>query len=36
VERFTRGYERARFGNSAEEATKLPELFEKIKSSRSA
>ena len=36
VERFTERYENARFGNSAEEASKLPELYEEIKSSRSA
>jgi hypothetical protein len=36
VQRFTKGYENARFGNSAEEASKLPKLFEEVKSSRSA
>jgi transglutaminase-like putative cysteine protease len=36
VERFTRKYESARFGNSATEASKLPELYEEVKSSRSA
>jgi len=33
VERFTRKYEHARFGNSAEEASKLPELYEDVRSS---
>ena len=36
VARFTERYENARFGNSAEEASHLPELFEKVKSTRSA
>lgn len=36
VARFTEGYENARFGNSAEEASHLPELFEEVKSTRSA
>ncbi|HTM37095.1 MAG TPA: DUF3488 and transglutaminase-like domain-containing protein [Terriglobales bacterium] len=36
VERFTKKYESARFGNSALEASKLPELYEEMKSSRSA
>ncbi len=36
VERFTERYEGARFGNSAEEAARLPELYEEVKSSRSA
>jgi len=30
VERFTERYQRARFGNSAEDAKQLPELFEEI------
>ena len=33
VERFTKKYENARFGNSAAEASKLPELYEEVKSS---
>jgi len=36
VARFTQRYENARFGNSAEEASHLPELFEEVKSIRSA
>jgi hypothetical protein len=36
VERFTRKYENARFGNSAEEASRLPELYEEVKNSREA
>ena len=36
VARFTERYENARFGNSAEEASHLPELFEEVKSARSA
>jgi protein-glutamine gamma-glutamyltransferase len=36
VERFTEKYENARFGNSAEEASKLPVLYEEVKTSRSA
>lgn len=36
VARFTERYENARFGNSAEEASHLPELFEEVKSTRSA
>jgi len=36
VERFTKKYESARFGNSAAEASKLPELYEEMKSRRSA
>jgi len=36
VARFTERYENARFGNSAQEASRLPELFEEVKSSRSA
>ena len=31
---FTEHYERARFGNSAEDASRLPELYEEIKTSR--
>jgi hypothetical protein len=31
---FTEYYERARFGNSAEDASRLPELYEEIKSAR--
>jgi hypothetical protein len=31
---FTEHYERARFGNSAEDASQLPELYEEIKSAR--
>ena len=31
---FTEHYERARFGNSAEDASHLPELYEEIKSAR--
>jgi protein-glutamine gamma-glutamyltransferase len=31
---FTERYERARFGNSAEDASQLPELYEEIKSSK--
>jgi hypothetical protein len=34
VESFTRRYQRARFGESAEDARALPELFEKLASSR--
>ncbi|HZR66557.1 MAG TPA: DUF3488 and transglutaminase-like domain-containing protein [Terriglobales bacterium] len=34
VSGFTERYERARFGNSAEDASQLPELYEEIKSSR--
>jgi Domain of unknown function (DUF4129) len=34
VENFTERYENARFGNSAEEASQLPELYEEIKNSR--
>ena len=34
VSDFTEHYERARFGNSAEDASRLPELYEEIKSSR--
>ena len=30
VEEFTRHYESARFGDSAEDAGRLPELFEEI------
>jgi hypothetical protein len=30
VAQFTRHYEHARFGNSAEDASRLPELFEEI------
>ena len=30
VERFTEAYESARFGNSAEDALRLPELYEKV------
>jgi hypothetical protein len=36
VELFTVKYENARFGNSAEEASKLPELYEEVKTCRSA
>jgi hypothetical protein len=36
VARFTERYENARFGNSAEEASHLPELFDEVKSARSA
>jgi hypothetical protein len=36
VARFTVRYENARFGNSAEEASHLPELFEEVKGTRSA
>jgi len=36
VQQFTKRYENARFGNSAEEASKLPELYEEVKSSRQA
>ncbi len=35
VARFTRHYERARFGGSAEDAVRLPKLFEELKESRS-
>ncbi len=31
VENFTRHYESARFGDSAEDAQRLPELYEEIK-----
>lgn len=31
---FTEHYERARFGNSAEDASRLPELYEEIKSAK--
>ena len=34
VSDFTEHYERARFGNSAEDASRLPELFEEIKSTK--
>lgn len=34
VVNFTEHYERARFGNSAEDASALPELYEEIKSAR--
>jgi protein-glutamine gamma-glutamyltransferase len=34
VSDFTEHYERARFGNSAEDASLLPELYEEIKSSK--
>jgi hypothetical protein len=34
VSDFTEHYERARFGNSAEDASRLPELYEEIKSSK--
>jgi hypothetical protein len=34
VANFTQRYERARFGNSAEDASELPELYEEIKSAR--
>ncbi len=34
VSDFTEHYERARFGNSAEDASRLPELYEEIKASR--
>ncbi len=34
VSDFTHHYERARFGNSAEDASRLPELYEEIKTSR--
>jgi DnaJ-domain-containing protein 1 len=30
VEQFTRAYEAARFGESSEEARRLPELYEEI------
>ena len=30
VEEFTRRYERARFGESSEDATRLPEIYEEI------
>jgi hypothetical protein len=30
VERFTEAYESARFGNSAEDALRLPELYEEV------
>lgn len=32
VERFTEAYESARFGNSGEDATRLPELYEEVES----
>jgi hypothetical protein len=32
VAAFTRHYERARFGKSADDAARLPELYEEIKS----
>lgn len=35
VEQFTKRYENARFGNSAEEASKLPDLYQEVKSCRS-
>jgi hypothetical protein len=35
VERFTRSYERARFGSSVEDAEKLPELYEEVASRKS-
>jgi hypothetical protein len=31
---FTSHYERARFGHSANDAAKLPEIFEEVKSRR--
>jgi hypothetical protein len=34
VSDFTEHYERARFGNSAEDASRLPELYEEIRSAR--
>jgi hypothetical protein len=34
VSGFTARYERARFGNSPEDASELPELYEEIKSAR--
>jgi protein-glutamine gamma-glutamyltransferase len=34
VSDFTEHYERARFGNSAEDASRLPDLYEEIKTSR--
>lgn len=34
VERFTERYQRARFGDSAEDAVQLPELFEEIAASK--
>lgn len=34
VERFTSSYEKARFGNSADEAQRLPELYDEISSRR--
>jgi uncharacterized protein DUF4129 len=34
VLRFTEHYERARFGRSPEEASRLPELYQEIKASR--
>ncbi|HWR35471.1 MAG TPA: DUF3488 and transglutaminase-like domain-containing protein [Clostridia bacterium] len=34
VEQFTSHYERARFGDSAKDAVKLPQLFEEIRDSR--
>ncbi|HEX3105566.1 MAG TPA: DUF3488 and transglutaminase-like domain-containing protein [Terriglobales bacterium] len=34
VSDFTEHYERARFGNSAEDASRLPELYEEIKSTK--
>jgi hypothetical protein len=30
VERFTKVYESARFGNSAQDAQRLPELYEEV------
>ena len=33
VRRFTRGYERARFGNSLEDANSLPHLYDEVSSS---
>ncbi len=30
VERFTEAYESARFGNSADDALRLPELYEEV------
>jgi len=32
VENFTRAYEAARFGESSEEARRLPELYEEVTS----
>ena len=34
VSDFTEHYEKARFGGSAEEASRLPELYDEMKSSR--